>query len=137
MACAAAGIPATFCLTKTHALLIVPCPTPVLRVHGVGHAQSRGDRPLSGSVGSDVGSHLQVGQHGHSSVEDAMTAMELYRLVEVQWEQQEASSLWTHPEDKEPDSSTDVEQYMEDQYWPEDLAQGTSGGTGETKDGRA
>lgn len=88
-------------------------------------------------MGSDVGSHLQVGQHGHSSVEDAMTAMELYRLVEVQWEQQEASSLWTHPEDKEPDSSTDVEQYMEDQYWPEDLAQGTSGGTGETKDGRA
>ncbi|XP_006905318.1 apoptosis-enhancing nuclease isoform X2 [Pteropus alecto] len=80
---------------------------------------------------------IQVGQHGHSSVEDAMTAMELYRLVEVQWEQQEASSLWTHPEDKEPDSSTDVEQYMEDQYWPEDLAQGTSGGTGEAQDGRA
>lgn len=80
---------------------------------------------------------IQVGQHGHSSVEDAMTAMELYRLVEVQWEQQEASSLWAHPEDKEPDSSTDMEQYMEDQYWPEDLAQGTSGGPGETQDRRA
>ncbi|XP_039714252.1 apoptosis-enhancing nuclease isoform X4 [Pteropus medius] len=79
----------------------------------------------------------EVGQHGHSSVEDAMTAMELYRLVEVQWEQQEASSLWTHPDDKEPDSSTDVEQYMEDQYWPEDLAQGTNGGTGEAQDRRA
>uniref|UniRef100_A0A8C0ABS5 Apoptosis enhancing nuclease n=1 Tax=Bos mutus grunniens TaxID=30521 RepID=A0A8C0ABS5_BOSMU len=36
---------------------------------------------------------IQVGQHGHSSVEDAMTAMELYRLVEVQWEQQVASSF--------------------------------------------
>ena len=39
-----------------------------------------------------MGSHPQVGQHGHSSVEDAVTAMALYRLVEVQWEQQEASS---------------------------------------------
>nr|XP_059861437.1 apoptosis-enhancing nuclease isoform X1 [Delphinus delphis] len=74
---------------------------------------------------------IQVGQHGHSSVEDAVTAMELYRLVEVKWEQQEASSLQPHPEDREPDSSTDMEQYMEDQYWPEDLAQGTSRGTGE------
>nr|XP_058912530.1 apoptosis-enhancing nuclease [Kogia breviceps] len=79
---------------------------------------------------------IQVGQHGHSSVEDAMTAMELYRLVEVQWEQQEARSLQPHPEDREPDSSTDMEQYMEDQYWPEDLAQGTSRGTGEAP-GRA
>ena len=72
-----------------------------------------------------------MGQHGHSSVEDAVTAMELYRLVEVQWEQQEASSLQPHPEDREPDSSTDMEQYMEDQYWPEDPAQGASRGTGE------
>ncbi|XP_032956250.1 apoptosis-enhancing nuclease isoform X2 [Rhinolophus ferrumequinum] len=80
---------------------------------------------------------IQVGRHGHSSVEDAMTAMELYRLVEVQWEQREAGSLWTHPEDREPDSSTDMEQYMEDQYWPEDLAQGSSGATGQTQDRRA
>uniref|UniRef100_A0A8C6W5D3 Apoptosis enhancing nuclease n=1 Tax=Nannospalax galili TaxID=1026970 RepID=A0A8C6W5D3_NANGA len=68
---------------------------------------------------------IQVGQQGHSSVEDAATSMELYRLVEVQWEQQEASSPWDHPEDRGPDSSTDMEQYMEDQYWPDDLAQGT------------
>ncbi|XP_007944305.1 apoptosis-enhancing nuclease [Orycteropus afer afer] len=79
---------------------------------------------------------IQVGQCGHSSVEDAMTAMELYRLVEVQWEQQEASSPWAHPEDKEPDSSTDMEQYMEDQYWPEDLALGSRGGVGQAQDGR-
>ncbi|XP_038517230.1 apoptosis-enhancing nuclease isoform X1 [Canis lupus familiaris] len=72
---------------------------------------------------------IQAGQHGHSSVEDATTAMELYRLVEVQWEQQQASSLPPRPEDREPDSSTDMEQYMEDQYWPEDLAQGTRGET--------
>lgn len=64
-----------------------------------------------------------------------MTAMELYRLVEMQWEQQ-ASSLRTQPEDREPDSSTDMEQYMEDQYWPEDLAQGTGGETGQTQNRR-
>ena len=57
--------------------------------------------------------------------------MELYRLVEVQWEQQAASSLRAPPEDREPDSSTDVEQYMQDQYRPEDPAQGTSGDTRE------
>ncbi|XP_003788706.1 apoptosis-enhancing nuclease [Otolemur garnettii] len=77
---------------------------------------------------------IQVGQHGHSSVEDATTAMELYRLVEVQWEQQEASRPWGHPEDRELDSSTDMEQYMEDQYWPEDLAQGSSGGGRQMQD---
>ncbi|XP_016056121.1 PREDICTED: apoptosis-enhancing nuclease [Miniopterus natalensis] len=79
---------------------------------------------------------IQVGQQGHSSVEDAMTAMELYQLVEVQWEQQQASHPWTHPEDREPDSSTDMEQYMQDQYWPEDLGQGPSGGEREAQDSR-
>ncbi|KAM6180932.1 apoptosis-enhancing nuclease [Erethizon dorsatum] len=78
---------------------------------------------------------IQVGQHGHSSVEDAATAMELYRLVEDRWEQEVASSLWSCPEDREPDSSTDVEQYMEDQYWPEDLAPGARAGTGEVQEG--
>lgn len=65
---------------------------------------------------------IQVGHQGHSSVEDAMTAMELYKLVEVQWEQQEADNAKAQPEDGAPDSSTDVEQYMEDQYWPDELA---------------
>ncbi|XP_031242906.1 apoptosis-enhancing nuclease isoform X1 [Mastomys coucha] len=72
---------------------------------------------------------IQVGHQGHSSVEDAMTAMELYQLVEVQWEQHVASSAQAHPEDRGPDSSTDVEQYMDDQYWPEDLTQSTRGET--------
>ncbi|XP_021536206.1 apoptosis-enhancing nuclease [Neomonachus schauinslandi] len=79
---------------------------------------------------------IQAGQHGHSSVEDAVTAMELYRLVEAQWEQREAVSLPPCPEDREPDGSTGMEEYMEDQYWPEDLAQGARGGTGEAGDRR-
>ncbi|KAG5207653.1 hypothetical protein JEQ12_017417 [Ovis aries] len=75
---------------------------------------------------------IQVGPHGgHLSVEDAVTARELYRPVQVQWEPQAASSLRAPAEDRQPDSSTDTEQYMEDQYWPEDPAQGTSGDTGE------
>lgn len=56
-----------------------------------------------------------------------MTAMELYQLVEVQWEEEEASNAKAHPEDRAPDSSTDVEQFMEDQYWPDELTQSTSG----------
>ncbi|XP_012588108.1 PREDICTED: apoptosis-enhancing nuclease [Condylura cristata] len=72
---------------------------------------------------------IQVGHHGHSSVEDAATAMELYRLVEARWEQQ-ASSLCACPDAREPDSSLDLEQYMEDRYWPEDLAQTPGGGRG-------
>ncbi|KAL1774251.1 apoptosis-enhancing nuclease [Sigmodon hispidus] len=70
---------------------------------------------------------IQVGHQGHSSVEDAMTAMELYQLVETQWEQEVASNAKAHPEDGGPDSGTDVEQYMEDQYWPDELAQSSSG----------
>lgn len=30
---------------------------------------------------------VQVGKSGHSSVEDAQATMELYKLVEVEWEQ--------------------------------------------------
>ncbi|XP_043846182.1 apoptosis-enhancing nuclease [Dromiciops gliroides] len=67
---------------------------------------------------------IQVGQHGHSSVEDAITAMELYRLVEVQWEQKEASSHPSNCEDSPQDSGTDIEHYMEDQFWLEDQTEG-------------
>ncbi|XP_047560383.1 interferon-stimulated 20 kDa exonuclease-like 2 [Lutra lutra] len=35
---------------------------------------------------------IQVGKSGHSSVEDAQAAMELYKLVEVEWEQHLAQS---------------------------------------------
>lgn len=59
--------------------------------------------------------------------------MELYRLVESQWEQQLATGLQAHHEDVEPDSSTDMEQYMEDQYWPADLAPGPRGQAAEAQ----
>lgn len=34
----------------------------------------------------------QVGKSGHSSVEDAQATMELYKLVEVDWEQRLAQT---------------------------------------------
>ncbi|ELK24200.1 PREDICTED: apoptosis-enhancing nuclease [Myotis davidii] len=49
----------------------------------------------------------------------------------------QASRLWTRPEDRQPDNSVDVEEYMQDQYWPEDLGPGSSGGQGATQDRRA
>lgn len=37
-------------------------------------------------------SSLQVGSSGHSSVEDAQATMELYKVIEVEWERHLASS---------------------------------------------
>ncbi|NWR85037.1 AEN nuclease, partial [Furnarius figulus] len=64
---------------------------------------------------------IQVGCKGHSSVEDAQTAMELYRLVEVQWEKELAHSLPPRPPSPVTDPNADSNQYMDDQYWPTDL----------------
>ncbi|XP_071610415.1 apoptosis-enhancing nuclease [Heliangelus exortis] len=64
---------------------------------------------------------IQVSCKGHSSVEDAQTAMELYRLVEVQWETELAHSLPPHPPSPVTDPTADSRQYLDDQYWPTDL----------------
>ncbi|XP_068551864.1 apoptosis-enhancing nuclease isoform X3 [Anas acuta] len=68
---------------------------------------------------------IQVGCRGHSSVEDAQTAMELYRLVEVQWETELARSQPARPPSPPTDPSTDSDQYLDDQYWPTDLPAGS------------
>ncbi|XP_071899433.1 apoptosis-enhancing nuclease isoform X2 [Anas platyrhynchos] len=68
---------------------------------------------------------IQVGCRGHSSVEDAQTAMELYRLVEVQWETELARSQPARPPSPPTDPSTDSNQYLDDQYWPTDLPAGS------------
>ncbi|KFP82421.1 Apoptosis-enhancing nuclease, partial [Acanthisitta chloris] len=64
---------------------------------------------------------IQVSCKGHSSVEDAQTAMELYRLVEVQWEKELARSLPPRPPSPVTDPTADSSQYMDDRYWPSDL----------------
>ncbi|NXD19870.1 AEN nuclease, partial [Spelaeornis formosus] len=64
---------------------------------------------------------IQIGCKGHSSVEDAQTAMELYRLVEVQWEKELAQSLPPRAPSPVTDPAADSSQYLDDQYWPKDL----------------
>ncbi|KAJ8249468.1 hypothetical protein GJAV_G00235290 [Gymnothorax javanicus] len=64
---------------------------------------------------------IQVGKRGHSSVEDALAAMDLYRLVETQWEQ----DVLSKPRDPAVSPSlrlvTSPTHYMQDQYWPAEL----------------
>lgn len=42
----------------------------------------------------------QTGKKGHSSVEDARATMELYKVVEVEWEKQLASKSQSDPGQK-------------------------------------
>ncbi|KAM4036295.1 apoptosis-enhancing nuclease-like isoform 2-T2 [Anomaloglossus baeobatrachus] len=63
---------------------------------------------------------IQVGSEGHSSVEDAQTCMELYKLVAEQVEQDLLIRCQLSDSNVDEDSAAD-EQYMEDQYWPPDL----------------
>ncbi|XP_029431290.1 apoptosis-enhancing nuclease isoform X2 [Rhinatrema bivittatum] len=67
---------------------------------------------------------IQGGKAGHSSVEDALTALELYKLVETEWEQDLVSSFQAGAlSSLSADSCSDSDHYMEDQYWPEDLTE--------------
>ncbi|XP_067827466.1 apoptosis-enhancing nuclease-like [Heptranchias perlo] len=65
--------------------------------------------------------NIQVGRDGHCSVEDACTSMELYRLVEIPWEQKLCSQLSAEQEHTASETNSDVNHYMDDRYWPADL----------------
>ncbi|KAM4618767.1 apoptosis-enhancing nuclease [Polymixia lowei] len=61
---------------------------------------------------------IQVGRRGHCSVEDALAALDLYKLVEAEWEQELQDKL------KYSDallSPVSADHYMQDQYWPDHL----------------
>lgn len=60
----------------------------------------------------------QVGKEGHCSVEDARAALDLYKLVEEQWEQKVTGMDRTT---SQPDSHVSLSHYMLDQYWPEHM----------------
>ncbi|XP_054858750.1 apoptosis-enhancing nuclease [Eublepharis macularius] len=64
---------------------------------------------------------IQVSKKGHSSVEDAQASMELYRLVEIQWEKDMTARLSSCSPHSPPDNCADNDRYMDDRYWPEDL----------------
>ncbi|XP_015283432.1 PREDICTED: apoptosis-enhancing nuclease isoform X2 [Gekko japonicus] len=89
--------------------------------------RGKGGLPLKASVSLKslakklLHKQIQVSKSGHSSVEDAQASMELYRLVEIQWEKEVTDRLSTSPPSSSPDNCTDNDHYMDDQYWPEDL----------------
>uniref|UniRef100_A0A8C5MFP7 Exonuclease XPMC2 n=1 Tax=Leptobrachium leishanense TaxID=445787 RepID=A0A8C5MFP7_9ANUR len=56
---------------------------------------------------------IQENRKGHSSVEDAQTSMELYKLVEDKWEHKLHSCSESYVMDNN--------NYMEDRFWPPDL----------------
>lgn len=60
----------------------------------------------------------QVGRQGHCSVEDARAALDLYKLVEGEWEQQLHAML---SDQEVPPSAATSSHYMQDEYWPSDV----------------
>ncbi|XP_076877598.1 apoptosis-enhancing nuclease [Brachyhypopomus gauderio] len=62
---------------------------------------------------------IQVGQQGHCSVEDARAALDLYKLVEDEWEKSLPAQDYNFNLAPKPASS--LEQYMQDCYWPDSI----------------
>ncbi|KAK9952313.1 hypothetical protein ABG768_018161 [Culter alburnus] len=62
---------------------------------------------------------IQNSTMGHCSVEDSRAAMDLYKLVEDQWEKD--ILFWDSNTDHTPIPNNSLEHYMQDQYWPESI----------------
>nr|XP_019935124.1 PREDICTED: apoptosis-enhancing nuclease-like [Paralichthys olivaceus] len=63
---------------------------------------------------------IQVGRRGHCSVEDARATLDLYKLVEGEWEQELQNNLRDDDAPQEP-SFASSNHYMKDEYWPDDV----------------
>ncbi|XP_066505696.1 apoptosis-enhancing nuclease [Hoplias malabaricus] len=63
--------------------------------------------------------NIQVSRAGHCSIEDALAALDLYKLVEEQWEK--SLQIYTQSSYFIPEPTSSLEHYMEDQYWPENM----------------
>uniref|UniRef100_A0A8C6M027 Interferon stimulated exonuclease gene n=1 Tax=Nothobranchius furzeri TaxID=105023 RepID=A0A8C6M027_NOTFU len=63
---------------------------------------------------------IQAGRKGHCSVEDAQAALDLYKLVEGEWEQELQRKLRDDEAPCEP-SFASSNHYMQDEYWPEEV----------------
>lgn len=61
---------------------------------------------------------IQAGRRGHCSVEDAQAALDLYKLVEGEWEQELQNKLRDDDAPHEP-SFASSNHYMQDEYWPD------------------
>ncbi|KAL4613239.1 apoptosis-enhancing nuclease isoform X1 [Arapaima gigas] len=62
---------------------------------------------------------IQIDQKGHNSVEDALAALDLYKLVEGPWEEEMMTKIQPL-EDNFPFSPS---HYLQDQYWPEEITE--------------
>ncbi|XP_054476391.1 apoptosis-enhancing nuclease [Anoplopoma fimbria] len=63
---------------------------------------------------------IQVGQRGHCSVEDALASLDLYKLVEGEWERELQNKMRDGDAPREP-SFASSNHYMQDEYWPDDV----------------
>ncbi|XP_053175184.1 apoptosis-enhancing nuclease [Scomber japonicus] len=66
---------------------------------------------------------IQVGKQGHCSVEDARAALDLYKLVEGEWEQELQNRMRDNEAPHKP-SFAASNHYMQDEYWPNDVIAG-------------
>uniref|UniRef100_A0AAV2L3N5 Exonuclease domain-containing protein n=1 Tax=Knipowitschia caucasica TaxID=637954 RepID=A0AAV2L3N5_KNICA len=60
---------------------------------------------------------IQVGRSGHCSVEDARAALDLYKLVEGEWEREMQLQLMDE-QDPTPPAYASSQHFLNDQYWP-------------------
>ncbi|XP_056137981.1 apoptosis-enhancing nuclease [Lampris incognitus] len=63
---------------------------------------------------------IQDGKKGHCSVQDAQAALDLYKLVEVDWEGEMQDRLRGGVSAPQPCPASS-DHYMQDQYWPDHL----------------
>ncbi|KAM3609255.1 uncharacterized protein V6R79_012014 [Siganus canaliculatus] len=68
---------------------------------------------------------IQEERRGHCSVEDARATLDLYKLVEGEWEQELQKKLREDGAAPEP-SFASSSHYMQDEYWPEDVTAGAA-----------
>ncbi|XP_073687485.1 apoptosis-enhancing nuclease [Garra rufa] len=62
---------------------------------------------------------IQSSRNGHCSVEDARATLDLYKLVEDQWEKNILFKNSNMDHTSNPNSN--LEHYMQDQYWPDSI----------------
>ncbi|XP_047453092.1 apoptosis-enhancing nuclease [Mugil cephalus] len=92
--------------------------TPLLsRLAGFTHKRCASLKILSSKL---LNRRIQAGKSGHCSVEDARAALDLYKLVEGEWERELQDKLRDEDAPHEP-SFTSSSHYMHDEYWPDDV----------------
>lgn len=64
---------------------------------------------------------IQVGERGHCSVEDARAALDLYKLVEGEWERELQDKMRDDKDGPQMPSFAASNHYMQDEYWPDEV----------------